>query len=87
MNYVYVLHSKKDGELYVGCTQDLEKRLTEHNSGRVPATKLRTPFEVIHYEAFRNRYDAYFREKWLKSGWGRKYLRKTLHNELKSLGG
>lgn len=87
MRYVYVLRSKVDGELYVGSTYYLEKRLSEHNSGQVPATKDRAPLEIIHYEVFRNKYDAYFREKWLKTGWGRRYLRKTLHNTIKSLGG
>lgn len=87
MRYVYVLTSQIDNELYVGSTLDLEKRLAEHNSGKVPATKDRRPLEVIHSEVFRNKYDAYFREKWLKTGWGRKYLKKTLHNTIKSLGG
>lgn len=87
MRYVYVLRSSVDGELYVGSTYDLDKRLDEHNSGRVPATKERLPLKVLHYEVFRNKYDAYFREKWLKTGWGRRYLKKTLHNTIKSLGG
>ena len=87
MQYVYVLHSKIDDQLYVGCIYDLEKRLQEHNAGQVPATRERRPLEVIHYEAFKNKYDAYFREKWLKTGWGRRYLRKTLHNTIKNLGG
>ena len=87
MKYVYVLRSKVDTQLYVGSTHDLQKRLGQHNSGKVPATKDRTPFEIIYYEAYRNKYDAFFREKWLKTGWGRKYLRKSLHNTMKSLGG
>lgn len=87
MRYVYILWSNDDGELYVGSTHDLDKRFKEHNSGKVPATKDRGPLEVIYYEAFWNKYDAYFREKWLKTGWGRRYLRKTLHNTIKSLGG
>jgi putative endonuclease len=87
MQYVYVLRSKKDNQLYVGCTHDLKKRLAEHNSKKVPATSDRTPLEMIHYEAFSNKYDAFFREKWLKTGWGRKYLKKTLHNVMESLGG
>ena len=71
----------------VGSTYDMKKRLTEHNAGKVPATKKRRPLEVIYYEAFKNKYDAYLREKWLKTGWGRRYLRKTLQNTLKNLGG
>lgn len=87
MRYVYVLISQKDNELYVGSTFNIDKRLAEHNSGIVPATKDRVPFKVIHYEVFTNKYDAYFRERWLKTGWGRRYLKKTLHNVIKSLGG
>ena len=87
MRYVHVLHSKVDGELYVGSTYNLDKRLREHNAGQVPATKERTPLDIIHYEAFSNKYDAFFREKRLKTGWGRRYLRRTLHNAIKSLGG
>ncbi len=87
MRYVYVLHSKKDQHLYVGSALDLEKRFSQHNTGKVPATKERKPLEIIYYEAFRDKYDAYFREKWLKTGYGRRYLRKTLHNTIKSLGG
>lgn len=87
MHYVYVLHSKKDNRLYIGCAQDVKKRLADHNSGKVPATQMRVPLEVIHYEAFANKYDAFFREKYLKTGWGRKYLRKSLHNKMKSLSG
>lgn len=87
MRYVYVLHSKKDNQLYVGSSQDVKKRLQDHNEGKVPATRDRIPLEIVHYEAFANKYDAFFREKWLKTGWGRKYLRKSLHNKMKSLGG
>ena len=87
MRYVYVLRSFIDGDFYVGSTYDIKKRLAEHNRKNVPATRDRTPLEVIYYEAFRNKYDAFFREKWLKTGWGRKYLRKTLHNTIESFGG
>ena len=87
MRYVYVLSSAADGELYVGSTYDIKKRLNEHNAGIVPATRGRTPLTVIYYEAFMNKYDAYFREKWWKTGWGRRYLHKTLHNTMKNLGG
>lgn len=72
MFYVYILQSKKDGELYVGCTNDLKKRIKEHNSGLVFSTKNKTPYAIIHYEAFLHKKDAFLREKWLKTGWGRK---------------
>jgi len=87
MNYVYVLYSKKDQKLYTGCTKDLKKRFAEHNSGEVRSTKDRRPLEMIFYEAFTDIDDAFAREKWLKSGWGRRHLGATLSNTLKNLGG
>ncbi|MEA3464213.1 MAG: GIY-YIG nuclease family protein, partial [Patescibacteria group bacterium] len=51
MFYVYVLKSKKDGQFYIGSTNDLKKRLRFHNKGRVFATKTRIPFELVYYEA------------------------------------
>jgi len=66
--YTYVLQSKRDGELYVGCTNDLKKRIKEHNDGLVFSTKSKRPYSIIHYEAFLNKRDAFLREKWLKTG-------------------
>jgi len=82
MWYVYILQSKKDKKLYIGCTNDLKKRIISHNDGKVAATKLRLPLRLICYEAYTEKRDAYHREKWLKTGWGRNYLRKTLKNTL-----
>jgi len=80
MQYVYILQSGKDKELYVGCTQNLKNRLVPHNAKKVLATKHRTPLKLIHYEAFLNKSDAFAREQFLKTGWGRNYLIKTLRN-------
>ena len=87
MNYVYILHSKKDGNFYVGCTNNLNKRVREHNSRMVASTRNRTPLALLHYEAFVNKSDAFFREKWLKTGWGRNHIQRMLSNTIKSLGG
>lgn len=89
MWYVYILHSIKDGQLYIGLTNDLKRRLQLHNQGRVFATKLRIPFELIYYEAHHNKYDAAAREQFLKSGWGKHWIKRVLANYLKSkkLGG
>lgn len=83
MYYVYILQSIKDKQLYIGCTKDLQKRVREHNSGDVRATKVRLPLNVIHYEAFVDKSDAFAREQWLKTGWGRNQLQKMLSNSLK----
>ena len=66
MFYVYILKSKKDGNLYTGSTNDLRKRLKEHNSGTIFSTKSRVPFELIYYEAYKSEKDTRKREANLK---------------------
>jgi putative endonuclease len=78
MYYVYVLKSQKDDRLYVGHTEDLVKRFKEHNSGKVKSTKDRTPLVLIYYEASTVLMDAIKREKALKTGFGRAYLKRRL---------
>ena len=75
MYYAYVLRSKKDGDFYTGITKDIERRLKEHNSGYQKSTKARRPFELILKEEFRTRIEARQREKHLKSGVGRNFLK------------
>ena len=82
MYYVYILKSIKDRKLYSGYTADLKTRLSEHNKGRVEATKHRIPFELIYYEAYLHQQDATTREKFFKTQWGRNYLKKVLKNYL-----
>lgn len=83
MHYVYVLKSKKDNQVYIGCTRDLKKRIIMHNGGRVKSTADRRPLKLIFYEVFNNQADAFEREQYLKTGWGRNQLRKLLFNSLK----
>ena len=85
MNYVYVLISKKDGKFYTGSTNDLKRRLDEHNAGKVESTTRRKPFLLIYYEACIDEKDARQREKYLKSGMGKKYIRNRLKNYLDNL--
>lgn len=66
MFYVYILRSKKDKNLYVGFTNDLRRRLQEHNSGLNRSTKHRRPFGLIYYEAYKSENDAKKREENLK---------------------
>jgi putative endonuclease len=80
MQYVYVLQSKKDKDLYIGCTKNLKERLILHNAKKVASTKRRAPFFLIYYEAYIDAKDAYNRERYLKTQWGRTYLHKTLSN-------
>ena len=66
MFYLYILKSKKDDNLYVGSTNDLRRRLSEHNSGKVQSTMSRRPFELRYYQAYNNENDARKREFSLK---------------------
>ena len=81
-HYVYILHSEKDGNLYVGCTNDLKKRMIEHMKGEVYSTKNRLPLKLIYYEFSLNQKDAYGREKYLKTAWGKRYIKNKLKNYL-----
>lgn len=86
MFYIYILYSNKDHKLYIGSTNNLKRRVNEHNKGKVPATKHRSPLELIHYEAYKIKADAEAREEYLKSGGGRKRLAqqlKRLFNNIK----
>ena len=78
MYYTYILLSKKDRNFYTGCTDNLRKRFEEHNNGRVKSTKHRIPIELIYYEACVCKEDAYRREKYLKTGKGKRYIRNRL---------
>lgn len=66
MNYMYILKSKKDSQLYLGSTIDLKRRFKEHNDGKVFSTKSRRPFELVYYEAYKSEGDARKREASLK---------------------
>jgi len=65
--YIYILQSKKDHKYYIGQTSDVEKRLAEHNRGKVHSTKHRIPLEVIYKEESTDRISAIRREKYFKS--------------------
>jgi len=76
--YTYILKSNKDGKWYTGCTSDLRKRFRLHNTNKVTSTKGRGPLKIIYYEASINKEDAFAREKYLKSGPGKQYLKNRL---------
>lgn len=70
--------SKRDKEFYVGFTKDLKKRLDEHERGLVASTTQKRPLKLIYYEACLNENDAIAREKYFKTGFGRKFLRNRI---------
>jgi len=78
MYYVYVLKSQKNGRFYTGSTKDIEKRFSEHNSGKSRATRHTRPFELVYKESYNSRAEAYQREKYLKAGKGREELEEIL---------
>lgn len=82
--FVYVLISLKDKRFYVGYTEDIKKRLLEHENGRVPSTKHCRPLKLLHYEFYINKTDAKAREVFLKSGFGREQLRLSLKRTLQN---
>lgn len=84
MNYVYVLKSSIDQELYIGSTNDLKRRLKEHNNKKSFSTSWRGPFELIYYESYKNLQDARDREQVLKlRGNSRKHLMNRISRSLK----
>ena len=76
--YTYVLESILDRKLYIGWTDNLVSRLKKHNNGLVQATKNRRPLRLVYYEACLLREKAIEREKALKTGFGRKYLKSRI---------
>ena len=80
--YVYVLRSLKDREFYVGLTDNLPARIDTHNARLVTSTKRRAPFELLYWEGCLNRGDAAQREKYLKTAWGKRYLKARLQRHL-----
>ena len=80
--YVYVLKSLREDFLYVGLTEDLKRRLKEHNNQEEPSTKHFAPFDIAHYEAYRNQRDTKKRENYLKTTKGGTTLRYMLQSHL-----
>jgi putative endonuclease len=76
MAYVYILKSKVKSRLYIGITNDISRRLEEHNSGTVYSTKNLRPLSLVHQEECKDLIEARKREKYFKSGAGRRYLKK-----------
>jgi putative endonuclease len=76
--WLYVLESRNDEKRYVGYTNDINKRLKEHEDGKVVSTEPRRPFKLIYLEGCTNQKDAMRREKYMKTTDGRRFLSKRL---------
>jgi putative endonuclease len=77
---VYVLESEKNGKRYSGMTQDLERRLAEHNSGKSKFTSTLIPWKLVYKEEVLGTENARKREKYFKSGAGRKFIEKLVNS-------
>ncbi|MBP6796248.1 MAG: GIY-YIG nuclease family protein [Saprospiraceae bacterium] len=73
--YTYILRSLRDLKNYYGHTKNLDERLAAHNSKKVRSTKARVPFELIYFEEFNTKSEAYHQELFFKSKEGKIYLR------------
>ena len=80
MYYVYMLKFPK--QFYTGSTNDLRRRLLEHKDDKVFSTKHRGSFTLVYYEACLSEKDARYREKYLKTAWGKRYLKNRIKNSL-----
>jgi putative endonuclease len=75
--YVYVLKSTEFDRFYVGMTDNVERRLMDHNSGKVKSTKFYSPWKLFFVEKLETRLEARKREKFLKGGSGKEYIRRN----------
>ena len=75
MYFVYAIKSLVDGRIYVGMTVDVPRRLIEHNSGKTKSTKGYKPWQLIYTESLPSRMEARRKEKYLKSGVGKEFLK------------
>lgn len=83
MHYVYVLQNTNDQSWYIGYSANLKQRVTRHNSGDgARTTSRKKEWKLIYYEAYLDEQDAKGRERFLKSGSGRRFLKKQLANYL-----
>jgi len=82
MFHTYVLLSKKDGKMYTGYTSNLKLRLEKHKKGLIESTKNRRPLKLIYCESCLNQKDATHREKYLKTYYGKLFLKNRLKSYL-----
>lgn len=75
---VYAIRSKEDDRIYVGFTQDVQKRLLEHNRGETKSTKGYRPWVLVYTEEVDSREEARNLEKYYKSGSGKEKLKRFL---------
>ncbi len=80
MYYVYVLKGPK--QFYIGSTSDLKKRFSDHQNNGSTATKNRGPWKLVYYEASGSKSDSLHREIYLKTAWGKRYIKQRIKNSI-----
>lgn len=84
MHYLYILQSLKDSNFYTGITNNLKRRIKEHNNGKNISTKGRRPFKLIYCECYLLKKDVENREKYLKTSMGKRVIKKQLSEYIKT---
>ncbi len=82
MYYVYILKSLRDGGFYVGKSEILKDRIKQHARGEVKSTKDRRPLVLVYFEASNSSKDANHREIYLKTAWGKRYIKNRIKNDI-----
>ncbi|MCL5407017.1 MAG: GIY-YIG nuclease family protein [Patescibacteria group bacterium] len=82
MLYVYVLQSLKNNSLYIGYTNNIKRRILEHNRQENLSTKAYAPWKLIFFEGYLEEKDAQRREKYLKTNQGSRLLKRMLKEYL-----
>jgi putative endonuclease len=78
MFYAYILQSVKSGRYYIGHTEDIQKRLERHNTGKVKATRNKGPWVLMSYETYETKSEANSRELYIKSMKSRTFIEKLI---------
>ena len=82
MYHVYVIRSKSRKYLYIGLSNDLVRRFAQHQEGKSQTTRAYRPFELVYSERFISRLAARKREKYLKSGIGKEWVRRNFSDRV-----
>ena len=77
MFYTYILRSKKNNDIYVGSTSDVDNRIKLHNAGRIRSTKTNKPWELLECYEFESRSEAFRKEMFFKTGQQKEILKKS----------
>ncbi len=81
MYFVYIIQSETDGSYYIGFTENLQKRISEHNPGNTNYTSKKMPWKLVYFESFGNKTDALKREKLLKRRKNKDFYQRLINNQ------